>query len=62
MHVVNGKTQAVRVGYAREYLLWSLERVLYRLDVSDLRVRDIRERCERIRRLAIDFKVLVRRS
>jgi len=56
MHVVNGKTQAVRVGYAREYLLWSLERVLYRLDVSDLRVRDIRERCEPIRRLAIDFQ------
>jgi integrase len=54
--VVNGKTHAVRVGYAREYLVWGLERALYRLDVSDLRVWEIRERCERIRRAAIDFQ------
>jgi hypothetical protein len=54
--VVNGKTHAVRVGYAREYLIWGLERALYRLDVADLRVSEIRERCERIRRVAIDFQ------
>ena len=56
VQVVNGKTHAVRVGYAREYLIWGLERALYLLDVGDLRVREIRERCERIRRAAIDFQ------
>jgi hypothetical protein len=56
VRVVAGKTHAVRVCYAREYLLWGLERALYRLDVSDIRVREIRERCERIRRAAIDFQ------
>jgi hypothetical protein len=40
VRVVAGKTQAVRVCYAREYLLWGLERTLYRLDVSDCRRRD----------------------
>ena len=56
VQVVNGKTHFVRVGYAREYLLWGLERALYRLDVGDQRVREIRERCERIRRALIDFQ------
>ncbi len=56
VQMVNGKTHAVRVGYAREYLVWGLERALYQLDVSDLRVWEIRERCERIRRAAIDFQ------
>jgi len=54
--IVKGKTHAVRVGYAREYLIWGLERALYRLDVGDHRVREIRERCERIRRAAVDFQ------
>lgn len=56
IQVVNGKTHAVRVGYAREYLVWGLERALYQLDLSDLRVWEIRERCERIRRAASDFR------
>jgi hypothetical protein len=56
VQVVSGKTHAVRVGYAREYLIWGLERALYRLDVGDLRVREIRERSERTRRAAIDFQ------
>lgn len=56
VRVVNGKTHAVRVCYAREYLIWGLERALYRLDVSDIRVREIRGRCERVRRAAIDFQ------
>ena len=44
---------------AREFdecLIWRLERALYRLDFGDRRVREIRERCERIRRAAIDFQ------
>ncbi len=53
---VNGKTHAVRVVYAREYLVWGLERAIYRLDVCDLRVWEIRERCEHIRRAALDFQ------
>jgi hypothetical protein len=56
VQVVSGKTHAARVGWAREYLIWGLERALYRLDVGDLRVREIRERCERVRRAAIDFQ------
>jgi integrase len=54
--VVAGKTHGVRVGVAREYLVWGLERTLYRLDVADPRVPEVRERCERIRRAAIDFQ------
>jgi integrase len=37
-------------------LLWGLERAIYRLDVGDRRLREIRARCERIRRAAIDFQ------
>ena len=54
--VVSGKTHAVRVGYAREFLLWGLESALYHLDVSDRRVPEIRERIGRIRRIAINFQ------
>jgi len=39
VQVVNGKTHPVRVGYAREYLIWGLERTLYWLDVADIRVK-----------------------
>ncbi len=55
VRVVAGKTHATRVGIVRTYLLWGLERALYRLDVGDYRVTEVRERCEQIRRVAIDF-------
>jgi integrase len=53
---VSGKVHATRVAVARDYVLWGLERTLYRLDVSDPRAAGIRERCERVRRLAVDFQ------
>lgn len=52
---VSGKVHAVRVATAREFLLWALERTLYRLDVADLRVPAIRDRCEHLRRLAKEY-------
>ena len=54
--VVRSKVHASRVGMAREYLLWGMERTLFRLNVGDPRERAIRERCERVRRLAVDFQ------
>ncbi|MDE2481707.1 MAG: site-specific integrase [bacterium] len=53
--VVAGKVHAVRVATAREFLLWALERTLYRLDVADPRVLAIRDRCEQLRRLAKEY-------
>lgn len=54
--VVSGKVHATRVAVARDYVLWGLERTLYRLDVGDPRVSRIQERCERLRRNAINFQ------
>jgi integrase len=54
--VVSGTVHATRVGYAREYLVWGMERLLYRLDVSDPRVSIIRERRDNIRRIASGFQ------
>ena len=54
--VVAGATQSARVAIARDYLVWGLERTLYRLDVGDPRVANIRNRCDMLRRKTIEFK------
>jgi integrase len=54
--VVTGKVHATRVGTAREYLVWAMERVLFRFDPGDPRVPDVRERCERFQRLAQEYQ------
>jgi hypothetical protein len=54
--VVAGATQSARVAVARDYLVWGLERTLYRLDVGDPRLANIRDRCDVLRRQAIEFK------
>lgn len=54
-HAVSGKVHAVRVATAREFLLWALERTLYRLDVADPRALAVRDRCEQLRRLAKEY-------
>lgn len=56
VQVVNSKVHATRVGIARDYLMWGLERTLYRLDINDLRLPAVRERCERLRRQAVEFQ------
>jgi len=56
LSVVDGKTNAVRVGVARAYLAWGLERTLYYLDVGDPRAIGIRERCDLLRRQAAEFQ------
>ena len=56
LKVVSGTVHSTRVGYARDYLIWGMERVLYRLDVSDPRIAIIRERRDYIRSTAIDFQ------
>jgi len=56
MKVVSAKVHGARVGIAREFLIWGMETALYRLNVADPRVPEIRERCERIRRQAIEFQ------
>lgn len=53
--VVSGKVHAVRVATAREFLVWALERTLYRLDVSDPRALAIRDRREQLCRLAREY-------
>ncbi len=54
--VVAGATQSARVAIARDYLVWGLERTLYRLDVADRRLAAVRDRCDILRRQAREFK------
>ncbi len=54
--VVAGATRSARVAIARDYLVWGLERTLYRLDVSDPRLAAIRDRCDILRRQAREFR------
>lgn len=54
--VVIGDTHAARVGTVREYLVWALERVLYRFAPGDPRVKEIRERITVIKRTAAEFQ------
>jgi integrase len=56
LKVVTGSGHAVRVAIARDYMVWGLERTLYRLDVGDSRHTSIRERCDIIKRLASAFQ------
>uniref|UniRef100_E6PHS9 Putative Phage integrase n=1 Tax=mine drainage metagenome TaxID=410659 RepID=E6PHS9_9ZZZZ len=56
MRVVTGQVHATRVGFVRAYLTWTLERLLYRLDISDARVPRIRERCEHVSRIAREYQ------
>jgi integrase len=53
---VAGATRSARVAIARDYLVWGLERTLYRLDVSDPRLAAIRDRCDILRRQAREFR------
>jgi len=54
--VVAGATQSARVTIARDYLVWGLERTLYRPDVADRRLAAIRDRCDILRRQARQFQ------
>ncbi len=54
--VVAGATQSARVAIARDYLVWGLERTLYRLDIGDPRLAAIRDRCDVLRRQAREFR------
>jgi hypothetical protein len=54
--VVAGATQSARVAIARDYLVWGLERTLYRLDVGDPRLAAIRDRCDVLRRQSREFR------
>ncbi len=56
LEVVSGSTHSTRVAVARDYLVWGLERTLYRLDVADRRITAIRERCDVLRRQAREFR------
>ncbi|MGZ3498374.1 MAG: tyrosine-type recombinase/integrase [Vulcanimicrobiaceae bacterium] len=53
---VIGETHSARVGTVRDYLVWAMERVLYRLEPGDARAREIRERISGIKRIAIEFQ------
>lgn len=56
LRVVSTKVHGMRVAVARDYLIWGLERTLYRLDVADPRATGVQKRCEQIRRRAIEFR------
>lgn len=56
LRVVKAAGHAARVAVARDYLVWGLERTLYSLDVSDPRHKPIRERCDLVKRQAVEFQ------
>ena len=56
MQVVSGKVHEIRVGTARGYLLWALQRTLFRLELSDPRASGIKDRCEQLLRLAREYQ------
>ena len=54
--VVSPNVHYVRVCVARDFLVWAMDRALYSLDVNDSAYGAIRERRDRIERMARDFK------
>ena len=55
LRTVANSTHGARVTIARDYFVWALEQMLYRLDVGDPRQVGIRERLSLIERQAKDF-------
>jgi len=55
LRAVANSTHGARVAVARDYLVWALEQVLYRLDAGDPRQFGMRDRVSLIKRQARDF-------
>jgi hypothetical protein len=53
---IGGRVHANRVAVAKNFLTWAMEETLHRVDVGDPRATRVRERCEQLRRQAIEFQ------